>query len=196
MVRRRWHTLSKYCTVVYRLVDGLSRLTLPVVGDSRALADVGALAPEADGSTRLCESCLRVRSLTEFRRRKRGLEHRMRQCRRCHNELERYRRAAIRARLGRRRIARDLAKVRNASSASRVKAICGAVVRGYGGTEGFLGAWLACLKSDLPRGGFVAMRHLEATIRLILHCERDRPDYSQMTDEDLLDRHQELQRTR
>lgn len=138
-----------------------------------------------DTPARLCESCFHTRPLTEFRRRKRGSEQRVRQCRQCHNEFERYRRAAVRARLSKRRIARDLSRVRDASSSNRVKALCAEVVRGYGGAEGFAKAWIACLHGDLQRGGFAAIRHLEATIRLIQHCEQDRPDYSQMSDEEL-----------
>jgi|694.fasta_scaffold02186_26 hypothetical protein len=134
---------------------------------------------------RLCESCFHVQPLAEFRRRKRGSEHRVRQCRRCHNEFERYRRAAARARLSKRQMARDLSRVRDASSSGRVKFICAELVRGYGGAEEFARAWIACLHGDLQRGGFSALRHLEATIRLIQHCEQDRPDYSQMSDEDL-----------
>jgi hypothetical protein len=135
---------------------------------------------------RLCESCFHTRPLTEFRRRQRGSEHRVRQCRQCHNEFERYRRAAVRARLSKQRMARDLSRVRYAASSNRVKALCAEVVRGYGGAEGFARAWIACLHRDLQRGGFAALRHLEATIRLIQHCEQDRPNYSQMSDEQLV----------
>lgn len=138
-----------------------------------------------DAPTRLCESCFHTRPLTEFRRRQRGSEHRVRQCRQCHNEFERYRRAAIRARLSKRQMARDLARVRDASSSNRVKGLCAEIVRGYGGAEGFARAWIACLRGDLQRGGSAALRHLEATIRLIQHCEQDRPNYSQMSDEEL-----------
>lgn len=146
----------------------------------------GPCQSEIDAApTRLCESCFHTQPLTEFRRRKRGSEHRMRQCRQCHNEFERYRRAAVRARLGRRRMAKDLSRVRKASSANRVKAVCAEMVRGYGGAEGFAKAWVACLHRDLQRGGAAAIRHLEATIRLIQHCEQDRPNYSQMSDEEL-----------
>ena len=139
--------------------------------------------PEA--SARLCEYCFSTQPLSEFRRRKRGSEHRVRQCRQCHNEFERYRRAAARVRLSKQKIARDLSRVRDASSANRVKALCAEIVRGYGGSEGFVRAWIACLHGDLLRGGFAALRHLEATMRLIQHCEQDRPDYSQMSDEEL-----------
>ena len=136
--------------------------------------------------SRLCESCFHVQPLKEFRRRHRGLDQRMRQCRRCHNELERYRRAAIRARLSRRRMAKDLAGFREAASSNRVKALCAAMLGGYGGAEGFANAWLSCLHGDLDRGGLAALRHLEATLRLIQFCEQNRPDYSRMSDEDLV----------
>lgn len=139
----------------------------------------------ADPPTRLCESCSHTRPLAEFRRRKRASEHRVRQCRQCHNEFERYRRAAARARLSKRKMARDLSRVRDASSSNRVKALCAEVIRGYGGAEAFAKAWIACLHGDLQRGGVAALRHLEATIRLIQHCEQDRPDYSQMSDKEL-----------
>ena len=109
----------------------------------------------------------------------------MRQCRRCHNEFERYRRAATRVRLSKRRIKQDLAKVRDAISARRVKVLCAAMVAGYGGTEDFANAWLRCLERDLETGGVAALRHIEAVIRLVQHCEEDRTDYSRMSDEEL-----------
>ena len=64
--------------------------------------------------------------------------------------------------------------------------MCEAMVRSFGGPEGFATTWQACLQRDLARGGFAALRHLEATIQLIQHCEANRPDYSQFTDEELL----------
>lgn len=142
-----------------------------------------AAAPFAQ---RLCETCFHVFPLDQFRRRRRGADHRMRQCRRCHNEFERYRRAAARARLGKRRMAKDLCRVRAAVSANRVMALCAAMVQGYGGAEGFANAWMSCLKRDVSRGGFPALRHLEATLRLIQYCESKRPDYRSMSDEELL----------
>jgi hypothetical protein len=143
--------------------------------------------PQSLTPHRLCESCFLVRPLAEFRRRKRIGDQRMRQCRRCHNEFERYRRAAIRARVGRRRMASDLAGVRDAASARRLKALCAAMVGGYGGTEKFFEAWLDCLGRDLNRGGLAALRHLEAVVRLLQYCENDRPDYSQMDEKELID---------
>ena len=142
---------------------------------------------ESADTARLCESCLEVRPLGEFRRRKRGDECRVRECRRCHNERERRRRAAARAGQNRRRMASDLARVRDAASNERVRLVCAAMIRAYGGTEGFVGAWTDCVRRDLARGGYAALRHFEATIRLVQHCEQRGPDYRAMSDEELLD---------
>lgn len=84
-------------------------------------------------------------------------------------------------------MAQHLGRLRDAASANRVKALCAEMVLSYGGTEGFANAWRSCLQRDLERGGFAALRHLEATIRLVQYCEQNRPDYSQMTEEELLD---------
>jgi hypothetical protein len=159
----------------------LSQTPVPAVGSGHAAGHL------TSGPERLCESCFLSRPLTDFRRRSRDSEARVRQCRRCHNEFERYRRAATRARLSKRRIAQNLAKVRDAVSARRVQALCAAMVAGYGGTEGFVNAWLGCLDSDLKTSGFPALRHLEAVIRLVEHCEASKPNYKHLTEEQLLD---------
>ena len=39
------------------------------------------------------------------------------------------------------------------------------------------------LSSDMAKGGFSALRHIEAVIRLVQHCEGQRPNYSQLADE-------------
>jgi hypothetical protein len=134
---------------------------------------------------RICRQCGLAKEPGEFRRRRRASDRRMWQCRRCHNELERYRRAAIRAGLSRRRMGKDLARFREAAASNQVRALCAAMVGGYGGPEGFAAAWLRCLQQDLERGGLAALRHLEATLRLVQYCEQDRPDYGQLTDEEL-----------
>ena len=64
--------------------------------------------------------------------------------------------------------------------------MCEELIGCFGGVEGFTTAWRACLEADLARGGFAALRHLEAVLRLVQHCEEDRPDYRSMSDEELL----------
>jgi len=41
------------------------------------------------------------------------------------------------------------------------------------------------LDQDLGRGGYAAVRHLEAILRLTQYCEQNRPNYRAMTDEEL-----------
>jgi hypothetical protein len=63
--------------------------------------------------------------------------------------------------------------------------VCEQLIGCFGGLEGFTTAWRACLEADLARGGFAALRHLEAVLRLVKHCEEDQPDYSQMSEAEL-----------
>jgi hypothetical protein len=138
--------------------------------------------PDALGAVRTCERCFQSRSLTEFRRRERGNQARMRQCRRCHNAAERHRRAALRGSKARRRTAKQLAAIRDAVSAGRVQALVAEMVRRAGGMEHFANTWVACFRRDLEKGGLAALRHFEATIRLMQHCEQHPPDVGRMTD--------------
>ena len=78
-----------------------------------------------------------------------------------------------------------MARLKQAKSARQVGAVCEQLIGCFGGLEGFTTAWRACLEADLARGGFAALRHLEAVLRLMKHCEEDRPDYSQMPEEEL-----------
>jgi hypothetical protein len=51
--------------------------------------------------------------------------------------------------------------------------------------------WTKSLGTDLAAGGFRAYRQLAAIIRLMQHYEAahpDKPDYSTLSDEELLDR--------
>jgi hypothetical protein len=41
------------------------------------------------------------------------------------------------------------------------------------------------MRKDLARGGQAGLRHLEAIIRLIQHCDARRPDLRKMTDVEL-----------
>jgi hypothetical protein len=135
----------------------------------------------------VCRDCCVKKDATEFRPRRAGGSKRTLQCRACHCQAEKLRREARRSRQHRQAVNRQLAKLKRAKSARQVAAVCEAMVRSFGGPEGFATAWQAILRRDLERGGFAALRHLEATLRLIQHCEDDRPDYSQMSDEELTD---------
>jgi hypothetical protein len=59
------------------------------------------------------------------------------------------------------------------------------MVDGFGGINALRTSWEGLLSRDLAKGGFAALRHLEAVLRLVQHCESQRRDYSQLTDEQL-----------
>jgi hypothetical protein len=132
-----------------------------------------------------CRQCGRSKPRDEFRRRTTGREARAPECRPCHAEAERLRRRAKRSRKHRQEVNRDLSRLKRAKSARQVAIVCESMIHGFGGPDGFTKAWKACLQRDLNRGGFAALRHLEAVIRLVQHCEGQRHDYSQLTDEQL-----------
>jgi len=134
----------------------------------------------------VCRDCCVKKDATEFRPRRAGGSKRTLQCRACHCQAEKLRRQAKRSRQHRQAVNRQLAKLKRAKSAHQVAAVCEAMVRSFGGPDSFANEWQACLQRDLARGGFAALRHLEAMLRLIQHCEGYRPDYSQFSEEELL----------
>jgi hypothetical protein len=134
----------------------------------------------------ICRDCGCVKDATEFRPRRAGGATRTRQCRACHSYAEKLRRQAKRSRQHRQAVNKQLARLRNARSARQIGVVCDTLINAFGGLDGFVAAWRACLEADLARGGYAALRHLEAVLRLARHCEEERPDYSQMTDEELL----------
>ncbi len=64
--------------------------------------------------------------------------------------------------------------------------VCGDLVRKFGGLDAFYAAWQRCLDEDLKAGGFAAIRHLEAVLRLAQYCDRrSRRAVRMMTDAEL-----------
>jgi hypothetical protein len=150
-------------------------------------AQSGCMASDSMPAAQLvCKQCGLAKAPDEFRRRFAERQVRIRQCRSCHADSERLRRRAKRSREHRKEVNRDLARLKRAKSARQLALVCESMIRGFGGPDSFTRAWTACLHRDLERGGFAALRHIEATIRLIQHCEANRPDYSRMSDDELL----------
>jgi hypothetical protein len=142
--------------------------------------------PIAESSHLVCGQCCTAKARESFRRRFAGRDVRILQCRSCHAEAERLRRRAKRSRQHRQAVNRDLARLKRAKSARQIALVCDSLITGFGGPEGFARSWAACLRLDLDRGGSAALRHLEAIVRLIQHCELSRKDYQAMSDEELL----------
>jgi len=136
-------------------------------------------------STRVCQGCLQPRPLSEFRLETRQPAKRSARCRICHNQAERIRRARLRGRLTRKDMAGLLSKLRAESGNARVVALCDQMTRRFGGVNGFVRAWEACLARDLQKGGNAAFRHLAAVIRLAQYCEQTKPSPQSMTEEEL-----------
>lgn len=109
----------------------------------------------------------------------------MNQCRDCHREAERVRRAAVAAKRNRRRVAAGLVRLREARSDAQVRALCGQMVQSLGGISAFMEVWTGAMSRDLQRGGYAAFRHLDTILKLTQYCERNRPDYSRFTDDQL-----------
>ena len=133
-----------------------------------------------------CRDCGILKNASQFRLRSSAGDVRINQCHVCHALAERLRRRAKRSRAQQQAVNRQLAKLKRAKSAHQVAAVCEAMVRSFGGPDSFANEWRVCLHRDLARGGYAALRHLEAMLRLIQHCEAHRPDYSQFSDEELL----------
>jgi hypothetical protein len=112
----------------------------------------------------------------------------MRECRKCHNRREQLRRSALRVRASRRQMAKAMTRLKNGTAAARVPVFCAEMVQHFGGAEGFLDAWKACIDRDLGRGGLPAFRHIAVLLQLMEACQQQSVDYSTMSDEELLER--------
>jgi hypothetical protein len=149
---------------------------------------LGPVPSSAAPPLRRCESCLVQRPIEQFRRRHRDRDQRVNQCRLCHNELERYRRAAIRHRVSRREMAKAMTQLRNSTASARVPAFCAEMVQHFGGADHFLDAWKACIDQDLKKGGLPAFRHIAVLLRFMEYFEPEPVDYSTMSDDELMER--------
>ena len=136
-------------------------------------------------TTRFCEYCLRVLPLTEFRRRRAGGTVRMRECRACHNQSERDRRARKQAGQSRKQVGKYLTRLNDDLTNKQIRLLCSAMISHFGGLQGFIGAWSDYYQYARKQRGLGAYRCLESVIRLMQYCEENRRDTSEMTDEEL-----------
>ncbi len=121
--------------------------------------------------TLICRDCGVKKELSEFRRRKRGSEVRTHQCHSCHAAEER-----IRTRMRRNKkdwaVARQgMAALKRAKSARQVEAVCNTMIEKLGGINRLCKVWKDLLDEDLKRGGLAGMRHMDAVVRLLQHCD-------------------------
>jgi hypothetical protein len=95
------------------------------------------------------------------------------------------RRALSAGKRDRRRVAAATLRLREARSDGRLRGLCTELVRRFGGISGFMDTWTASIGRDLQRGGYAAFRHIECVLKLTQYCERNRPDFSRFTDDEL-----------
>ena len=146
--------------------------------------------PLHGSETKLCSSCLQEQPLNQFRRRYRGTNIRANQCRLCHNQAEQLRRQCQRGWLTKRQFHQHLTSLKNQRTVRGVEKVYLELVRLCGGTEGILEMWTKSIEKDLKAGGFKAHRHIASILKLMEHYENaqpDKPDYSMMSDEELLE---------
>lgn len=142
-------------------------------------------------TSKRCTVCFLEYPLDQFRRRYQGVEVRANQCRLCHNQAEQLRRQRKRGLLTKRQFNRYLTSLKNQRTGRGVEQVYLDLVQHFGGTAGLLKMWTQTIEKDMAAGGFKAYRHIASILRLMEYREdnlRDTPDYSTMSDEDLLDR--------
>ncbi len=138
-------------------------------------------------SSQRCSICLQIKPQSEFRRRYRDRPERVRQCRECHNDSERLRRRLKSQRHNTKRLSKALTALKNEQSDRKVKVLCCEMAQRFGGMDGIIEVWQRSLDKDLLQGGYAAFRHISAMIRLLQYYEENKPDYSTMSDEELLE---------
>ena len=119
----------------------------------------------------ICRDCGVKKELEEFRRRKRGSEVRTHQCHSCHAAEERIRSRIRRAKKDRSIAVQGMSALKRAKSARQVEAICANMIEKFGGINRLCEVWKDLLDGDLKRGGLAGMRHMEAVVRLLQHCD-------------------------
>ncbi|MGI9459586.1 MAG: hypothetical protein ACR2NF_06275, partial [Pirellulales bacterium] len=126
----------------------------------------------------------------DFRRRYKGREERMTECRLCHNKSEQIRQHFKRGLLTKRQYQKYLTSLKEQQTSRGVERVFLRLAKLCGGTEGLLELWADAMEKDFKAGGLKAHRHIAAIIRLMQYHEaqqRQRADYSTMSDDELLE---------
>jgi len=111
----------------------------------------------------------------------------MSECRECHNDAERRRRAGKRTEADRKAIAKFTTQLKNETDDRRVRLLCLAMIKYHGGLQQLVRCWVEQLEHCRKKnpGGFAAMGFFSAIARLSEYCEAQKPKPSEMTDEEL-----------
>ena len=136
-----------------------------------------------------CNSCLRHRPVTRFRKRFRGGTTRHRKCNDCHAAAERARRAGERLRQQNDSISTFARNVKNSETIDQVMQLCGTMIFSFGGVDSFSRKWarqLAVAQADRP-GSKKTLDGFLAILKRVEAFEAIRPaqDFELLDDADL-----------
>ena len=137
--------------------------------------------------SKLCEYCLTVKPITEFRRRYRDGTERMNECRTCHNESERMRRAHRRTSRDNDAIKQFVTRLKNTHRPEQIELLCGAMIRRLGGLQSLFVAWVRQVEAaqSAQPGSKKVLDFYQAIFRMIEYCNSGRRDLAEISDEDL-----------
>ena len=144
-------------------------------------------------TTRTCRECFEIKPLSQFRFTNRQTGDRSTQCRACHNRAEKIRRSAKAKSKRAKAISNAANKLRRDPSDNQVRAICQQMIKQFHGVDGFVKQWMGCWETDRAKGRAKCFAHISAVIRLMEYVDDHKPDYGQLTDDELEERVREIQ---
>jgi hypothetical protein len=111
----------------------------------------------------------------------------MGECRECHNEAERVRRSLRRWDHNDKLLASFVNKIKNAKTNDRVALVSNLMIQSFGGVQGLVDTWTEQINRVLSEkpGSKKALDFFLAIMRMIEFCDANRPDVSELSDEDL-----------
>ena len=144
-------------------------------------------------TSRTCRECFEIKPLSQFRFTNRQTGDRSTQCRACHNMAEKIRQSA-KAKSNRvEAISNAVNKLRRDPSDNQVRAICQQMIAQFHGVDGFVKQWMGCWETDRAKGRAKCFAHISAVIRLMEYVDDHKPNYEQLTDDELAERIREIQ---
>ena len=144
-------------------------------------------------SHRTCRECFEIKPVNEFRFLSKQTDDRSTQCRLCHNRAEKIRRSA-KAKSNRvKAISNAANKLRRDPSDNQVRAICQQMITQFHGVDGFVKQWFSVWETDRAKGRAKCFAHISAVIRLMEYVDDHKPDYGDLTDDELEERVREIQ---
>ena len=136
---------------------------------------------------KLCEQCLHVKPIDQFRRRHRDRDDRQGQCRECHNQSEKLRLAKKRSKKNHALISKFVTDLKNETDDRRVAMLCQTMVSSFGDTVEFVQAWCEQVeeaKSKNP-GSKKVLDFFWGIMRMAQFCENQGPKVELLDDEQL-----------